>query len=70
MAIKYTKKVSRKVLFILIGPAFTPPPPPSLNGLAISGGTFFCGFPYYLHILTMTWAGNFFWASLFVYCGC
>ena len=35
MATKF-EKVSKKVPL---------PPPPSLNGPAISGGTFFCGFP-------------------------
>ena len=38
------KKSFKKSSFFLNGLAFTPPPPP-LNGLAISGGTFFCGFP-------------------------
>ena len=40
------KKKKKKIF--LNGPAFTPSPPPSINGLAISGGFFlFCFFPYH-----------------------
>ena len=42
MATKKKKKTQKKDFF-LNGPALPPPP---LNGPAISGGAFFCGFPY------------------------
>ena len=39
------KNLFQKSSFFLNGPAFIPPP--SLDGLAISGGIiFFCGFPF------------------------
>ena len=46
MATKLKKSFKKSPVF-LNGPAFSPPPP-TLNGLAICGGTFFCfcGFPY------------------------
>ena len=40
--------------------AFKPPsPPPPLNGLAISGGFFFCGFPKRLNVKRCIIFGNF-----------